>query len=53
MKSGTPAIAVRNVSVKKKTGWVRLNATMKTDAMKMLSASQIKMAIITAKPQVQ
>lgn len=53
MKSGTPVIAVRNVSVKKKTEWVRLNARTKTDAMKMLSASRIKMAMITAKRQVQ
>lgn len=52
MKNGTPVIAVRNVSVKKKTGWARLNAMTKTDVMKMPSASRIKMAIITANPQV-
>lgn len=39
MKSGTLVTAGRNVSVKKKTGWVRLNAMIKMDAMKMPSAS--------------
>lgn len=49
---GTPATAVRNVSVRKTTAWGRLSVAMKMSVMVTPSAFKMKQDSITASPQV-